>query len=367
VQQQRIEARVLDIVDIVVNGGRVEDDRVEAKGIWPTDHRRAARQIAGLGNAAAGEPIMWIVGLDENGHRVCDPGDTEPSNWWNQVSSRFSEIPPDLTLLRVATPHGNVAVLWMDTGRTPYVVTTDGAGGVGREVPWRRGTALRSAHRSEILRSVIREAEAPQLDPITGWVRIVRPKPRRGTEPFEEAATPGSLELTYSLKAFVEAHEPARLPEYRWTLEVRTSDWSWPLPIARISGPRAMAGSTASGLTRYEPVGSIVYVEGSGLHINGSDSIRLSGYSQIPDESGHVGMILAHAKRLDLAARFPIALSSRRAALDTRLRRSRRTTMEKRENPLIRHIDERLAEFSYGGGRPPEYQGRAERIESIGD
>ena len=164
-QQQRVEARVLDIVDAVAKGGRIEDDRVEAKREWPTDHRRAARQIAGLANAAAGEPIMWIVGLDEGGHRVCDPGDVEPSNWWNQVSSRFSDVPPDLTLLRVATPHGAVAALWMDTGRTPYVVTTDGRGGVDREVPWRRGTTLRSAHRSEILRSVIREAEAPRTRP----------------------------------------------------------------------------------------------------------------------------------------------------------------------------------------------------------
>ena len=110
---------------------------MEAKRQWPTDHRRAARQIAGLANAAAGEPIMWIVGLDEGGHRVCDPGEAEPSNWWNQVSSRFSEVPPDLTLLRVATPHGPVAALWMETGRTPYVVTTDGVGGVDREVPGR--------------------------------------------------------------------------------------------------------------------------------------------------------------------------------------------------------------------------------------
>lgn len=357
----------MDIIETVVGGGRVEDDRVEAKRLWPVDHRRAARQIAGLANAAAGEPIMWIVGLDEDGHQVCDAGDCEPSNWWNQVSSRFSEIPPDLTLLRVVTPHGPVAVLWMDTGRTPYVVTTDGVGGVDREVPWRRGTALRSAHRSEILRSVIGEAQTPQMDSIAGWVRVVRPRGPQRTAGVGMETGRQDLEITYSLTAYVEALEPVRLPEHRWTLHASTSRWASALSIQHISGPLAHAGSTASGLTRFEPVGSIVYVPNSGLHINGSDSITVGGHTQVPDEGGELESIFARAQRLDLSARFPIALSSRQAALDAVFRRSRATEMLDSPSDKFRYVDERLAEFSFGGGRPDEYLGPVELLEPVGE
>ena len=282
VQQQRVEARVLDIVETVVNGGRVEDDRIELKREWPKDHRRAARQIAGLANAAAGEPIIWIVGLDEAGQRVADPGDVEPSNWWNQISSWFSEVPPDLTLLRVATPHGQVVALWMDTGRTPYVVTTEGKGGVDREVPWRRGTTLRSAHRSEILRSVIREAEAPQLDPISGWIRITRVRDQAADPELSIQSTRAGVEVEYSVSAYVEATEPVRLPEYRWTAHLSAGKRVWPLTIAQVAGPQAYAGSGIAGMARYEPAGSIVYVPKSGLHINGSDVITLNGREVVP-------------------------------------------------------------------------------------
>lgn len=360
-QQQRIEARALDLVETVVGGGRIEDDRVEAKREWPRDHRRAARQIAGLANAAAGEPIMWIVGLDEDGHRVADPGDVEPSTWWNQVSSRFSEVPPDLSLLRITTPHGPVAVLWMETGRTPYVVTTDGVGGVDREVPWRRGTTLRSAHRSEILRSVVREAQTPDLDPIGGWVRVVRSR-RRAAPCGPEGSSPWSLEVTYSLTAYVEALEPVRLPEYRWNLQLANKLENWVLPIGHIHGPQRWMGSSPSGGARYEPVGSIVYVPNSGLHINGSDSIELGGQSLINDETGEVASVFARAQRLDLTARFPIALSSRYASLDATLRRSPRTEMTGSPSDQIRYVDERLGEFSHGGARPYDYQGRTERV-----
>jgi len=357
----------MDVVETVVAGGRVEDDRVEAKRQWPSDHRRAARQIAGLANAAAGEPILWIVGLDEDEHQVRNPGDVEPSNWWNQVSSRFSDVPPDLTLLRVPMPHGPVAALWMETGRTPYVVTTDGAGGVDREVPWRRGTSLRSAHRSEILRSVIREAETPQLDLIAGWVRVTRSRPRTRDDDLGIDATPGGLEFVFSLTAYVEALEPVRFPQYRWSFEIATSQGTWSLPIDQISGPQTHAGSSSSGRPLYEPAGSIVYIPNSGLHINGSDSITLGGRTLLPDEAGELERAFSRAHRVDVSARFPIALTSRRAGLDAVLRRITRTKMRESPNSRFRYVDERLGEFSYGGGLPYEYRGPVETTEPAKD
>ena len=61
-QLQRLEARVLDLVEVVLAGRNAEDDLVEFKADWPTDHRKAARQIAGMATAAGGESILWIFG-----------------------------------------------------------------------------------------------------------------------------------------------------------------------------------------------------------------------------------------------------------------------------------------------------------------
>jgi hypothetical protein len=161
--KQRLEARVIHLVDMVVSGRKVEDDRVEMKSDWPADHRRAARQIAGLANVAGGEQILWIIGIDEDAHSLATPSDIEPAAWWGSVSRWFAEVAPEIALLTVPTRHGTVVVLEFETRRAPYLVTTTGAGGVDREIPWRVANSTRSAHRSEILRSLVGEARAPQL------------------------------------------------------------------------------------------------------------------------------------------------------------------------------------------------------------
>lgn len=102
----RLEARVFDIVDRVVAGGRAEDDLVECKSRW-IDPAKAARRLAGQANAARGDDVVWIVGLDENGHRVVPLDDTDPANWWPQVQKPFADaVSPDITVVNVPTPHG---------------------------------------------------------------------------------------------------------------------------------------------------------------------------------------------------------------------------------------------------------------------
>ncbi|WP_433678044.1 transposase [Nocardia sp. CA-119907] len=75
---QRIEARVLDIVTRVVGGGRAEDDSVECKAQWPGDPAKAARRIAAISNAARGDDVIWIVGLDEDGQVIASAGPSRP-------------------------------------------------------------------------------------------------------------------------------------------------------------------------------------------------------------------------------------------------------------------------------------------------
>jgi len=83
----QIEARALEAYDLVSSGARREDSGVELKADWPTPDK-AARRIAGHANAARGEDILWIVGLDE-ARGVCPFAPEELANWWSQVRAVF--------------------------------------------------------------------------------------------------------------------------------------------------------------------------------------------------------------------------------------------------------------------------------------
>src|SRR5437763_2002324 len=85
----QLEARVLGLVDTVLSGGRVEDDFVESKSNWPALSK--ARQLAASANSARGDPVLWIIGLDEDAHQLIPLDSTDPSQWWSQISARFDQ------------------------------------------------------------------------------------------------------------------------------------------------------------------------------------------------------------------------------------------------------------------------------------
>ena len=62
-RRHEIEDWALRIIEQVESGQPNEDYRVELKAQWP-DTREAARRIAGHANAAHGEPILWLIGVD---------------------------------------------------------------------------------------------------------------------------------------------------------------------------------------------------------------------------------------------------------------------------------------------------------------
>lgn len=164
-----VEHWILSIADRVRAGLRNEDSRVELKREL-TPAGKAARQIAALANAARGEPALWIIGLDEiDGVIGCTPGDL--AAWWPQVTSQFESLAPELIDLTV--PMGSVTLLGLlfGTERVPYVVknprfgTTDG-GPVEFEVPWREGTATRSARRGDLIRILVPVSRAPHVEPL---------------------------------------------------------------------------------------------------------------------------------------------------------------------------------------------------------
>lgn len=63
-RQSDIEYWALSIIDRVKSKQPIEDSRVELKASWP-DPKKAARRLAGHANAARGEPILWLVGIND--------------------------------------------------------------------------------------------------------------------------------------------------------------------------------------------------------------------------------------------------------------------------------------------------------------
>lgn len=166
-----IEAWALRVIDRVRRGATVEDSRVEVKTDWPPDEDRVARRIAGHANASGGEPILWLVGVDEKTATVpgCSPRDF--ASWWPKVRSWFDGASPDVQDVRVDSSGAAVTALLFQTDRRPYVVRNKGYGERGvqveREVPWRDGTVIRSARREDLLRLLVADARPASVSPLS--------------------------------------------------------------------------------------------------------------------------------------------------------------------------------------------------------
>jgi hypothetical protein len=169
----QIEARAVQAIEAVLAGGRVEDDLIECKADWPDESK--VRQLAAHANAARGEPIIWLIGVDEKTHQVTRPRDTDPADWWAVMSKRFDEVSPDLLHTTVHIDEGKaVDALAFTTDQAPYVITTGAEHGrVEREVPIRVATGTRSARRHDLIRMLAPVVAVPQATPIRASVRIL--------------------------------------------------------------------------------------------------------------------------------------------------------------------------------------------------
>jgi hypothetical protein len=173
----QVEAWVLAIADAVAEGRRVEDARVELKAEWP-EPRKAARRLAGHANAARGDPILWVVGLDERSGKFGNPLVSDMAAWYPQVAAEFdSSLCPALHDLLVPTPYGDLVGLVFDTSRAPYVVRNPAYGQrkgdpIAWEVPWREGTSVRTATRGDLLRLLVPVLRSPIIEILTWSVTL---------------------------------------------------------------------------------------------------------------------------------------------------------------------------------------------------
>ncbi|HEY4310953.1 MAG TPA: hypothetical protein VGN12_15995 [Pirellulales bacterium] len=149
-----------------MSGSRIEGSVMEAKAEWiPAE--QAARRLAGHANAAGGQEIIWIFGLDEDAYKLAPLDGTDPSKWLSQLESQFENgHMPRLAQHRTVTvTGGTVHACQFDTLDAPYVVRNPKFGTAGhsieREVPWREGASTRTARRADLLKLLLPISRIP--------------------------------------------------------------------------------------------------------------------------------------------------------------------------------------------------------------
>ena len=161
----QVEYWANQIIDTVKAGSPAEDSRVELKAKWPADHKKTARQIAGHANAARGEPLLWLIGIDEiNGVQSADL--QENSTWWPQIEKCFNEVAVEqLLVVNVAIDNGAIVAMLLDTTRAPYVVkNSSGQGNIDFETPYRVANKTLSARRQDLIRILAPLTLLPEIE-----------------------------------------------------------------------------------------------------------------------------------------------------------------------------------------------------------
>lgn len=317
---------MLAIVDRVTAGEQIEDDRVELKARWPAPGHKVARQIAGHANTSAGESLLWLVGVDEGARTVTDPGPQEPSTWWNQTRRWFDDVYPELIdMLVVPVGSGrSVIAVTFETDRAPYLVSTESGGRVQREVPWRVGNETRSAHRREILRTLVAQARTPGLDPIAAQITLASYREVSDDHGYgdHEGRTVGDVRLTCHVEVFVSTREPVNLPQHRQSLTLagtsfgplRLMDYSFKGPMG---GPRKVS---QSGISYQSPLETLVIVGRKGVLVNASGELSMMASVDLDVESASLAR---DARRIELRLEMGVDQSDRPALLTVPLHRIR--------------------------------------------
>jgi hypothetical protein len=167
----QIEAWARQRIEQAMSNAQDEDSRVEFKAEWPSDHARAAGQLAALCNAARGEPVMWIIGVHpEQG--VVGAAREDLANWWPAVEKWFDSVAPSLRDLTFGVGDRTVVVLHFETDRAPFVVANPAGGIVSHWVPWREGTRTRAAKRGELLRMLMPAQLLPDVEVLSRRLKI---------------------------------------------------------------------------------------------------------------------------------------------------------------------------------------------------
>lgn len=260
-RRQDLELRVIECLNRVHSGLRVEGSMFELKSNWPDASQKTARQLAGLANAARGEDVVWIIGVDEDDSAIVGATREDLANWWPSVQKHFADnVCPEM--LHSIDVHDDasglsVFVLAFDTNAGPYVVTVPAMKGVGtdREVPWREGTSTRSATRGQLLKMLAPRVYSPSVEIVAGEASVL------------SGSIPGTLILNVSAAIYVAPRrEPVVFPTHKcWAeLSIEGVETFYRTVSFKHFGGQGSAGVLVdlSGVTVSSP--GVVTVEGKG-------------------------------------------------------------------------------------------------------
>jgi hypothetical protein len=217
-----LESWVLNIAERVSRGDPVEDVRVELKAEWPQP-AKAARRIAGHANASRGDPILWVIGIDEK-LGVIGAQPEAVHDWWPKVERHFDGIAPTLTDLNVPmSPSKTVVALFFATDRAPYVVKVAEGGTISHEVPWRGATRIRSAKRSELIQLLVPQQRLPDVEVLSASLTA---------HLHEKASEEKRLEWELAIAAYVtpRGDDMLVLPFHRCKASIRVSSATLNVP-----------------------------------------------------------------------------------------------------------------------------------------
>lgn len=162
-----VEIWALNILEQIESSGSFEDALVELKADWP-EPAKMARRLAGHANSARGNSILWLIGVDEKKGAVgSSPMDL--ASFRQQIEAEFDHVAPDLTDVVVDWNGARVHALGFETDRAPFVIRNPafgkkGGGAARLEVPWRQGTSVESASRSQLLLLLSPTVKLPEIE-----------------------------------------------------------------------------------------------------------------------------------------------------------------------------------------------------------
>jgi hypothetical protein len=162
-----VEVWARRVLQIIAHGSPFEDAHVELKReLVPGE--KCARRLAGHANAANGEMILWLFGVDQ-AKGIVGLQTTEHANWHSELTAKFDTHVPDCVSVVVDWDGKSVLAMAFETGLAPYVVfnatrASSEDGPAEREVPIRTATRTQSASRDQLMRLLLPVAILPSIE-----------------------------------------------------------------------------------------------------------------------------------------------------------------------------------------------------------
>jgi hypothetical protein len=264
--KNEIENWVLRIIEQVQAHQPNEDFRVELKTEW-IDPIKAARLIAGQANAAHGEPVLWVIGVNQD-LGVVGAQHMELASWYEKVKAQFDGLAPEMTDLNIPISDRTVVALLFETDRVPFVIKNPvygkRKGGIEFEIPWRENTATRTARRAQLIKLLSPLQKVPQLEILNGDLIC---------SPLKDGS-PLDLEWKLHLEIYISTNQPDThifIPYHRCKASFLLKDLYRTFPFETLILSTAKDSLTISA-TRTE-----IRIEGPGI-------AHLHGYTRTTDQ-----------------------------------------------------------------------------------